>query len=602
MLEIIALATAFGVLTRVRKGRDELDLIGDLISTTWGGVVEELAEELVEVTAKLLGGFFGTAQRLPLYFRKRKIVATATLAVLDIIRSLDEKEQNELYSFLAKAYNEHLDDKRFAKFKKTYEAGCKAVLSAKGDEKKLVKKLFSVIDSIVDSFEREALCSFDYKNESQLAESYFGAKNIPEAVRRIAAPIYECVYQLKYVDLADEDRDIIKLTQRMIKENNQDLVAELADYFSLVIQQNTRAEFKPEVGISASLVRKDPLMWVELTCPKCGAHAEGVERYNDLLLCKICGGQFAVYDGLGDDMRAAIDEMSDALKCGLGKIDGSVSELSAEVGRLSASLLLENERLMSGIVFLTADAEQRHGLILDAVRGVCGEIKREIRQESLTLAAAIQNRIDAGVERIIDELKADKNEILTVIREYAILFMTGAPAPAPVAPTPVPPAVLPTAPEEAHECSVCGREDSHWSDGRHTTCGALDNEKNVVKFKLSGQGNLLCLSLGLDTVEKSATVARIDLADLPSRALGAPAVQMLVDDERPCKAAVKRCRYIVLHSDREIKVKKSFVTLFMTEFSACEQVTLSQKIGFEGKFSFGGWSYDAQRKTFKKRR
>ena len=636
MTEIIALTVFLIALGKKSKAIGNDTPIGRLLSIATGGIVEELVEEGIEGILKLPKLLFESVSGLSDYFRKRKIIGTAVVSIMEAVEAMSDADRRSLRDFLCEAYDESLVGGKCKDFKEAYGKAQKELFKHRNNKKKLIRGFYGVVDRIVDSFTDEMLAGFTYKDELALARAYFGKEDIIAPVALISGIICECTYELKYVSMADEDRDVIKLTQEIVSQNNEKMAEVLMDrlkgYFGLVLSQNSRVKPMRGERISAS-VRRDPALWIELSCPSCGAVGNLISREGELLTCHLCDKSFTLHDGAGDDVLLALDEMSEAMAKGLSDLKGAAEDVKGELSRLSFDILTSNRSLLETVVFHSDDIEKRSEAILDATGAACESIRAQISEGNRELkevlsgsAERILQDMERGfketkdtlakeADRIVGNMSKTEDRLAKRLDENseAVKEMSAAISSMQVSAacdeviksrgeirkeeslsTPAP------KPKKTRRCSVCDITGGECDEERHKLCGATSDGGNILIAHLSGNNSehLSLLAEG-DTDDKE--VVRVELGSVSSDISNESVYTVDFSrrsEKAPVRSAHKKCRAAVLHSDRKIRLSSVFIQRFSGLVgSSCSLIAFSEKITLPRGLKVNGWRLDGGKKA-----
>ncbi|MBP3308811.1 MAG: hypothetical protein J6L90_05155 [Clostridia bacterium] len=659
MTEIIALTVFLIALGKKSQSLDGNTPIGRLVSIATGGIIEELVEEGVEGILKLPELIFESISGMSDYFRKRKIIGAAVVSLIQAVENMSDKERETLSDFLCEAYEGSANDKEYKKFRKTYLKAQSELGKHRNDRKRLIKGFYKVVDSVVESFTEKMLEDFSYKDGGALAESYLGRRDIPAPVAETARIVCECMYELKYVSMADEDRDVIKLTQEIVSRNNEKMAEVLMDrlkgYFNLIIRQNSRVKLeKSDIAaieaatekkddtkrgkIISKIVRNDASLWLELSCPSCGASGNLISREGDLVRCHLCDKSFALRDSTGDDILAVLDEMSEAMASGLSDIRGAADDIKGELTRLSYEILTSNKRLLESVIFHSDDLDKRSEAILSATGAACESIRAQVQEGRRELKDVLKRSTERilrdmkrgfeetkdtvvkEADRLVDRLKESEDRLASRLSEhsetvkemsYAISSMHLSSAgdevirshseqgkrkesiPAPVASPKT---------KEVHKCDLCGGGGGECDEERHRLCGAMSDRSNVIFATLSGNGAER-LSLVAEGVCEDAdgAVVRVELGALPSDVSDESVYTVGFSSRAEClpaRGALKKCRTAVIHSGRKIRLSSAFIQRFLELVgTGCAMIAFSEKITLPRGLKAGEWRLDAGKRA-----
>ena len=608
-MEITLLGIVYGVLVTLGNKFFPEGVKGHF--TVFGAAEEavgELLEELIEFLLK-------APKRISDRDKKKKLVLKAVGGVIEKVKALSNSERMELIELLNEAYRNDVS------FKNTYEK-CINALKRLKNPKKCIAEFEKVVEAVIKPVEKDVSEGLKYKSGTELAENYFKRKNLPVALIDIMNVISDCVYEIKYVKIANNDRDVVKLIQLMLKENNASLIDGLQSYFSLILQQNARlnatrggveateGEWRPALEI-AKLEKSDPFTWVELKCPKCGAGGDCVERYSELIVCKACGGKYSIFDDPSEEIRDILGEMnanlSAELKAALGKVeerlgaeikklDGSISvslsDLDVKIRKMSRQVLLSNAEMLESIAYAADDLSDRNKAIEAAVRGLVSDL-RSARNERSSLAEALDDMERKLDERDVlmltkfEEQKALLEEILNKISKGDFIsprvFAPAAPAPA-----------------EMRYCPVCRRNSRLWEGDRHTPCSLTESER----------GKVLHLKI-VDREDSYIWIERINNAEIKYPHIASMTVECDFNNlSQNLLAADVELRLLrglsilVIDSPSRVKVSSRAIESLITHsyFDGCSSIILTKRIEVCNEVNISGWEYNADEGLLEKKR
>ncbi len=390
---IIAILSIAGYLA---KGAGE---IGEkVVDSVFGGSIEELLESIIDKIRPNSAKFFKKA------VDNKK---TMTAGLVEYLAGLDERKRKELADYLEK--NLRKNGKNISKY-----SDCIALLNI-GDEKsvkkciKQIKKLFEEQFKRIDDINMSNIAS---KSVDDIIEEMFGTEDAPESVKHIVTMINDYVFRLKYISLSTEDRDVVKVIQKMIEEGRASLVQELKGFFDIIISQNAMPAVASVLSdtslcregdrskkISEKIVeieRRDPFFYVSVECPVCHANGPSVTRNGDMLICSHCGVSSEIIRNMQDE---EITERIDKVRSEIG------AQLSHKSADLTSALRDSNEKLERKMDELARKVVSSE-MINEALRGIRSEAIEDARSRDQYLANAIKET----AERIINEMSRNNEK------------------------------------------------------------------------------------------------------------------------------------------------------------------------------------------------
>ena len=574
------------------------------------GTIGELMEELIEGLAKMANGISDRQ-------KKKKVVLQAVSEIMCLFNSLSDSEKAELMSALDNAAQK---DKSISSNYKKYQ---KAMEKA-NNPTELVKSLSALVEDVIGAMEKEVDASFECKNVDELAKSYFKAEYLPDSATKMTKIVSDCVYKIKYINLADRDRDVVKLIQVMMSENKAELIGQMNGYLSLILQQNSQIKASVDEKEVASekwspraqlkkLEKTNPFIWIELKCPRCGAGGDCVERYSDLLLCKTCGAKSSIYDNKSEEVRAIIGEMNanlfDGIKAALGEvedrlrgelgklgdIESSVDDLNSKISKMARQMLVSETKVVEAIAYAAEDSKSREKEINAAVSHLIRTIKKE-REERGSLSDALdemERKLDERDRRVISHLEEQTKMLRKLVDSQAYKNVDSPVAPhSPVAATPIEAA--------KRTCPICGRDSSSWDGDRHTTCGMTASEADGL-LPLILTEDRIGLWIALQDGECSTdypSAARLML-DRSVR----DSTNKVVSPDGVRSETLRRLDTLLIDSSNEIKLSTLFLMRLAKSycFKNCKRIILSPRITYtDERTKRSGWSYDSAEGLLKK--
>ena len=384
---IIAVLSIAGYLA---KGAGEI--AEKAFDSIFGGAIEELLESIIDKIRPNSAKFFKKA------IDNKK---TMTARIIEYLAGLDERERKELADFLENK------KKNISQY-----TGCISSLNI-GDEKsvkKCIKQIKKLFNEQLDEIDNINMSDITLKCVDDIIEEMFGTKDAPESVKEIINMINDYVFRLKYISLSTEDRDVVKVIQKMMDDNKADMVRELKGFFDIIISQNAMPAVASVLSdpslcnennrgrlISEKIIeieKRDPFFYVSIECPSCHANGPGVMRKGDMIICTHCGVSSEIIRNMQDEeITERIDKVRSEIGIQLSKTD----DLASAFGQANEKL----ERKVDELARKVVSSE----MINEALRGIRSEAIEDARSRDKHLANAIKET----AERIINEMSR-KNE------------------------------------------------------------------------------------------------------------------------------------------------------------------------------------------------
>ena len=387
---VTALFSAIGF--GLRRGTQVFSTVS---SSLLGGAIEELLEDLVKKM------FPNSGLYIPHRSQNKRELAAELSAYM---ATLSESELSGIATFVEKA-----------KFKdKKLEGLCirrKEGGFTKDDYRAFRKAIKASLKQIGDKQD----FSIHLKNPKvMLDEMFCNASEAPDELIEMIAIINRHVFEIKYLGLGSDERDVVKVMQYMIEDSPsiisiKEMCGKMESFFNLINQQNNNPSFivpRTEGGaLDYSHVRElsktDPFCFVEIKCPVCGADGCDVIRMDDHVYCKKCNKTFNIIKN-EKKLEEAIKETEFKI---ISKIEAGGKTVSDEV-RVRISEL--SEKMVSREYF---DAYRR--AFENGIDDVTAAIESERRNASLEIESAldgikygIEEKIESSSERIIEKIES----------------------------------------------------------------------------------------------------------------------------------------------------------------------------------------------------
>lgn len=592
-MEVTLLGLAFSVLfTLGKRAFPEGNILKFAADSAAESAAGEILEEAIEAVTKKVSN----------RNKKKKIIAAMLQKLKEINFSNEDIEE-----FAKLASSTYIKNESLKYKSDEYVKALKSITTQK-DQKKRIKEFEKILDAVVTSVQNGISKNLRFMDSKELAEDYFKREDLPDSVIEVVKAVSDCIYEIKYVTLADDERDIVKLVQQVIKENNASLLEGLSGYFSLILQQNAQlnamrkdasiqsGEWKPAEEIK-KLEKSNPLVWVELKCPKCAAGGDCIERYSDYIICKKCGGKYSIYndplgtaeDVLGEmnanlrvEIKSALDKVNEELHSSLTELGGDVTEsidaLDAKIAKMSSQILLSDSKIIEALNFAAKDSEIRDAAIKDAVKRASSEILAEMKNNQRSLDDAISARLDAHDALMIEKM----DEIKELVKEGLRLFTHGN-------------NLIPMAGVSSSKryCSICGRDSLKWDNDRHCSCGLTEGEKDrVLRLEIYDGGSYIWI-FGDKVFKAPMASVSVNFASLRKRN---KTVTSNVEI-----GILKGLSKLVIDSEDSVSSGDIEWVLSRDYFSGCSTVILTNRVKIDGEIEVEGWTYNAQEGVLEKK-
>lgn len=368
---------------------------GKNLSTAVDSAFGDAIEELLEIVVKRIfpnnsAVLYGVGQRRKALCEKIK----------ECYESLDSEERKELIDFLNnETRGEIVAVNAFVK---------KTDVGIQIDENKLSTFLKENKKNIGDiQFKNIKKMSVE-----EVSQTLFGTSEVPATISEIICIVEEYFFEIKYMGMSADDRDIVKVIQCMIEESHTHILKSIKPYFDLILQQNVQpaiqgeavqilkssksvAQGSPETYQEAvkRIAERDPFSWVRLECPDCYASGTWLRREGDTVHCSKCG---LIYSAIRNVPDTKILEYLEEIKTGLEERCFENSQEQTEEMKASVASELSHlaEKMVSADYIdgkLQSMADKCESDIQNAVQKAINLITTERKEKCQTLNAAIQN-------------------------------------------------------------------------------------------------------------------------------------------------------------------------------------------------------------------
>ena len=306
-------------------------IIKDVIESAGGEALEELVEKVVMTLFPKLMPF------IP-FTRMRKQRVLFAEQVKDALQSLNEEEVRELKSF----FESHaIDGKRL-----------KELSGIDLNDPKTLASYVKALKSQLKANREELTKGFALESGEAMVRKMYGITapdaQIPAALLKLSDLISRRVSEIMYLGLSSDDRDLAKVIQLMMADNNKRITADVREMMEKTLVADVRAMMQDtlaiilqhhEDGTLAALpamatvnkekgIPSDPYFYVKLVCPECGATADYVHRHGDRVFCRCCGGSYDIVQNAEPEVVARIAELEARLEA---RLTANGVEIGAQV-------------------------------------------------------------------------------------------------------------------------------------------------------------------------------------------------------------------------------------------------------------------------------
>lgn len=385
------------------------------VSAMYGGAVEELLEAFIKaVFPNSRAAFFGKRmQQKKLWDRIREYCAELSWA-----------EREELIDFLRR----HAD---FLKANDCLEGETGAIRFNEKAFRKHVKSIRKEVEEL-------QLRDLQSKSEEEIAKRMFpSAAVIPASVKKIARIVNEQVFEIKYVGLSADERDVVKVIQYMVNDGFGNLIGQMQKTFELIEQQNANPAFREAVmrlaqddgaaytpseryGRAIEMVERcDPLFWVRLECPACQASGSLLRREGDQVHCSHCGNVYFAVKNADEDVLKEVQSIGRKLEVSLKtalkeeykrqtqaqtvELKGDLEKVRGELDRIAEQIAFGSVGIQTALLDLMERMKE----------GRIGSVREYKRTDAIELA------IDKAKEQILAEQKRENGALIAAVKSVS---------------------------------------------------------------------------------------------------------------------------------------------------------------------------------------
>ncbi len=640
MFEVLMLGLAYLPISLATK---YLTKENSYLNMLFGGVSEGLIGEVAEESVEWLVNKFTDRHK------RAKVLAEAVRETLVNIREGFEEgtynadDLNAFDSFigtlkkseaLKKKIKEAKTNKKFEyeSFDKGFSETQKVLKNALScDPKGRNKAVEKIFKEYANTMEKYIDAKLVYKDEFEIAEKYLCIKdaknNLPELAKVLMKKMFYCIYEIKYITLADDDRNVVKLMQQITMNSEKELgekvsekiVNSLTNYFQLILQQNAHLtahpiadgerDSAPEEGSTVSLARrrlaklaeKDNLVWIEHVCPKCGARGDSVDRNGDTLKCNICGMKSSIFEEPSDTVKDMLEEvglistntyyLAENIKKSVSSVERGITNIDGAVKRI----IMTDAEIVENVIALRDD----HAGMAEYISNAFEDIKERLNETGAGIRGVI-DRLDSQYEEMvslhkeIDAIETDLSEIKTALntnsendREFLRQIITtitwfkgtgGGTHDTPM-----------------QTCPICGRTDRKWSGNIHTVCGvpseAKDGVWNITLKYLEGHNKLLYVPSKSNV---GSSVGRVIIKGKACGYIRNKNITCLKNYDETTSEELSLVKNLIISSTAEIDIDEYALSKFLDNTRSVVRIVFASCVQFISGGKLSGWNYDPQ--------
>ena len=358
-------------------------VIRGVIDSAGGEALEELLEKVIETFFPKLMAYIPLTRQ----HREKRSLAKDVNAAL---KGLSEQEVREMLAFFSTRAV------RGATVDLSDAAAIKAL--AKQLKKQLKESKEALTNSIV-FIEGDALVRKVYDLDE--------CETVPVALQKLSEVISRHVYEQMYLGLSSDDRDLAKVVQIMLVENNgrvadtvkdtvkTELRALLSDPISIILQHHEDGTLATLTGRGADgTAPTDPFFYVKLVCPDCGACGDNVHRHGERVFCRCCGGSYNIVENAEPKVVERIDRLEASL---LAELEDKLKATGTRVSAQMRGQLREMAEQMVGAEYF----DSRMNALAEGQTRTGATIMKSISDNK----AQLQGWLDARLRGVSEYLK-----------------------------------------------------------------------------------------------------------------------------------------------------------------------------------------------------
>jgi len=424
------------------------DAAQKVLDAAWGGSVEELLEWLMK---------WITPNSCP-YLRKGRLRRNLILDIAKYSAGLDDAERRELAEFLSDFASEKGKEDKGKSYNIWMDLFNNEELTAPpaGDDEKSLEEYEKRIKRALKSFKRHVSSEIKEINgkigkEQERGIAYVGVEGMtrrifgaqlkargsagnegaieaPASVIKIVEMVNDYFFEVKYISLGNDERDVVKVMQKMVEDSNLRLLDSIREELDLITQHNanpslvSRSEVVDGRRIRTTnlseLAKTDPYLFVRLECPSCHSTGGAIVRNGESARCNNCGERFEIIRNVKEfeDILLKTEERLSELIRSSGeevenKIDEAKDEIKAELKSQTASLaraIVSNQYATMARAML--EAEKNKDEILYSLTAVVAASGDE-------LLKGIDERLSEIGESFAEKMKEGNEDVIVSISE-----------------------------------------------------------------------------------------------------------------------------------------------------------------------------------------
>ncbi len=405
------------------------------IGYQWGGNWDPIFNNLFSIF------FRDTVQKIlklilpysiPYYFKARKNKKQMLEEIVAYIESLSPEEKKELENFSLEfikqcKFCKNLtfkigDDETISLVELLFDAGPSMARYSKKSElyaelSEASKKLLKGLSKCLRGIEKKQKNKLPLLDVEQVSEELFKKINMkgpfPEPVKNIIGIINYHMFELTYLHLSRESKDMVKVLEYLeaqredkIRSQFSDEIKPVLDYMermlgrmggmppelkalageytqtldligsdkspseiSDILSQNHVLTDAPSVVNINAMAKKDPFCYIRLECPNCGASGEYITRIDNNVSCGKCHGYYDIVRAIDEDEITKLVKQSHTQLC--QKFDIGTQAIGSRISAAQRTLQADITAAHGAVLTEITDAKQQ---IFDELEAIAGKV------------------------------------------------------------------------------------------------------------------------------------------------------------------------------------------------------------------------------------